>query len=370
MKKMMIFLAVLTMLSSLSANSFKKLKMINSGIGGNNSRQGLKRFAKDVLKYKPDTVIIFFGMNDAVNDGNSVSLDEFRKNLTAMVDMARINKITPLLVTIHPVDEKALYRRHKDNLQKFYLSRGGANKILDSYNDIIRALAQEKDVALIDFAKEATSVNLNAGKNIVSSKDGVHLSIAGKQVLGKLIAKILRKDAEAFEKIVCFGDSITYFGYITEVLKELDPERFPIYTTSVASVMPHKDTEPPSLLIDGNYKNIGNQSVQYPDDVEILVDLRKQKTISKIKIIGFNGGNYKLHDISLFVGKEKNNLNKIGFQLIKEKSDRKARIFTFNISQKIRYFKVKVIKTKGAGRILLSEIKIEEERKCNEKCDE
>lgn len=40
------------------------LELINSGVSGNTSTQGLERIEKDVLIHKPDIVLINFGMND------------------------------------------------------------------------------------------------------------------------------------------------------------------------------------------------------------------------------------------------------------------------------------------------------------------
>jgi len=40
-------------------------RIINSGISGDNSFQALKRLDKDVLAYKPDCVVVCYGLNDA-----------------------------------------------------------------------------------------------------------------------------------------------------------------------------------------------------------------------------------------------------------------------------------------------------------------
>lgn len=56
--------------------------MINSGVGGNTSREALDRIGKDVLVYRPDLVMVEFGGNDATPDPNrEVSPDEFEENL-------------------------------------------------------------------------------------------------------------------------------------------------------------------------------------------------------------------------------------------------------------------------------------------------
>ena len=57
-----------------------KVEMINSGISGDTSQDGLARLDWAVLSYEPDLVTINFGINDAVLD---ISVDEFKANLIA-----------------------------------------------------------------------------------------------------------------------------------------------------------------------------------------------------------------------------------------------------------------------------------------------
>ncbi len=63
----------------------------NFGINGNNSRQGEARFDKEVLPVRPDICFIAFGMNDAVNDENAVSIAEFEQHMEAMVLKCKAN---------------------------------------------------------------------------------------------------------------------------------------------------------------------------------------------------------------------------------------------------------------------------------------
>jgi lysophospholipase L1-like esterase len=65
--------------------------VINSGIGGDSSTGGLKRLQTAVLAYKPDLVIIMFGVNDEnANKGkNAVPVPSYKSNLTAMVNSIR-----------------------------------------------------------------------------------------------------------------------------------------------------------------------------------------------------------------------------------------------------------------------------------------
>ena len=70
----------------------KHLRITNSGISGNTSKQLLERWGNDVLELKPDWVSICIGVNDCLNHfiyperGEIlVSLEEYESNLEVMV---------------------------------------------------------------------------------------------------------------------------------------------------------------------------------------------------------------------------------------------------------------------------------------------
>lgn len=66
--------------------------VVQAGVGGNNSRQGLARFQSDVARHRPQVVVIMFGANDENlrPDGTTaVSLDAYRENLSRMIEVTR-----------------------------------------------------------------------------------------------------------------------------------------------------------------------------------------------------------------------------------------------------------------------------------------
>ena len=69
------------------------IRVTNSGISGNTSRDLLNRWEKDVLAYKPDYVSICIGVNDVWRQFDNpagkifaVEIDEYESNLKKMVD--------------------------------------------------------------------------------------------------------------------------------------------------------------------------------------------------------------------------------------------------------------------------------------------
>ena len=63
-----------------------------------------------------------------------------------------------------------------------------------------------------------------------------------------------------------------------------DPNRLAFdYETSVPSSGSHKDTQPPSLLTDGQWGDAAGESVQFNGDVRITADLHTLQAISKVR---------------------------------------------------------------------------------------
>jgi acyl-CoA thioesterase-1 len=190
------------------------LKVYNKGIGGQNSKGGRARFAKDVLALKPQYVFIYFGLNDTLNEPAFQTCEQYIDNLTWMVEAARQAGIEPVLCTIHHVTEAPLYRRHK---KESYGSEGPNGKI-DRYNKALRALATEKKVKLVDFGA-AVDREGKAGKteaaakkenHKIVSRDGVHLTPAGYALLARCFFETVRGELKGGETIVCLGDSVTF----------------------------------------------------------------------------------------------------------------------------------------------------------------
>lgn len=179
------------------------IDVYNKGISAQNSAQGLSRFKKDVVELQPNWVLIYFGLNDALNEPQFVDLPKFIGNLTRMVDLARENGITPVLCTIHPCVTEKLMERHKPESY----GEEGPNGKIDRYNAAIRELVKTKEVLLADFAVIAA-----ASDPAIQwmGKDGVHLTPRGYQLLAETFLTTIKPKLAAGQKVVCLGDSITF----------------------------------------------------------------------------------------------------------------------------------------------------------------
>ena len=92
-----------------------KIEMINSGISGDTSQDGLGRLDWAVLSYEPDLVTINFGINDCVL---GLSLEEFEMNLVEMVRRIRAGPDSEiLLLSSQPLESPPYDQRVLDYYQ-------------------------------------------------------------------------------------------------------------------------------------------------------------------------------------------------------------------------------------------------------------
>jgi acyl-CoA thioesterase-1 len=183
-----------------------QLKVHNKGIGGQNARDGLKRFDKDVAALKPDYVLIYFGLNDTLNEKKFIDTDEYIANLEKMIDAAGAAKITPVLATIHHVDVEALLKRHK---KEAYGDEGPQKKI-DRYNARLHQLAERKQVKLVDWCGIMDRAMAADADVAYRNADGVHLNPPGNQLLARSFYDTIAADLRDGQTIVCLGDSVTF----------------------------------------------------------------------------------------------------------------------------------------------------------------
>ena len=149
--------------------------LVNSGIGGNNTSHGMARFQRDVLAHDPDFVTLCFGTNDFNRQKTGqpqVTPEEYRTNLTYFITELKKIGAVPILVTSPIIQEFAcgggdLY------------PGGTVNTGLDVYVNVVRELAAEYNVPLVDV-HAMMDESYTADQVLVS--DGVHLTELGNKV--------------------------------------------------------------------------------------------------------------------------------------------------------------------------------------------
>ncbi|KPJ58697.1 MAG: hypothetical protein AMS15_07830 [Planctomycetes bacterium DG_23] len=106
-------------------------EIVNAGMAGETSRDGLKRLPK-LLKEQPQVVLMGFGMNDL---SKGVSTVELADNLSQMVSHFEDAGARVLLLTLNPVRGRP---------------RSAANARIEIYNQIIKDMAYEKRIRVVE----------------------------------------------------------------------------------------------------------------------------------------------------------------------------------------------------------------------------
>lgn len=105
--------------------------VICTGIGGENSEQGARRFQEDVLAKKPDVVTLDYSLND-----RKIGLERARIAWASMIEAAQAANVRVILLTPTPDIRKTDLRDPQDPL------------VLQS--EKVRALADKYQVGLVD----------------------------------------------------------------------------------------------------------------------------------------------------------------------------------------------------------------------------
>ena len=117
----------------------RKFHIINSGVCGNNTRDALARFERDVSAFRPDAVIVTLGGNDCSPKPEKFVPDaEFSANLDEIVAKVRALGALPILQTYYKMDLEAMDPvRAEDFLRKMELVRQTAERdkvfLVDQY---------------------------------------------------------------------------------------------------------------------------------------------------------------------------------------------------------------------------------------------
>lgn len=144
----------------------------------------LKRFERDVASKDPDFVTIAFGTNDFVRVNGTapqVSLEDFRTNMETIVDKVEALDAIPILFTAPYVrDDPPPYQGNYEN---------GLTAALDEYNAVIREIAADKGVYLVDMREMCDSYD----RSDFLVADGVHLSEVGKKAYTDTLVAFMRE---------------------------------------------------------------------------------------------------------------------------------------------------------------------------------
>lgn len=158
-----------------------RYELIGSGIGGNKVYDLFLRLEDDVLKRKPDVVVLYVGINDVWHRqmfGTGTDADKFQKFYLALIQKLKARNIKVIACTPTCIGERP----------------GGLNPLdaeLDRFAAIVRQVAADTETLVCDlrqaFIAYESLYNRTEKPSGILTTDGVHLNDHG----NKLVAEIL-----------------------------------------------------------------------------------------------------------------------------------------------------------------------------------
>lgn len=159
---------------------FTKNNFLGRGISGQTTSRILVRMRPDVVNLHPKYVVILCGINDiALNDGHAVDVEAAVGSIKSMCDIARANKIKPILCSLLPS-----YKFHwRPSVTDCY------EKVLQ-FNELLKSYAKEQHLKYVDYF---TLLSGEDGKiRPEYSKDTVHPTLEGFKAMEGYLLEFLK----------------------------------------------------------------------------------------------------------------------------------------------------------------------------------
>ncbi|KHD45945.1 SGNH/GDSL hydrolase family protein [Streptococcus hongkongensis] len=159
------------------------LRVMNSAISGNSTRDLLARFEDIIMDNQSEYLFVLVGTNDLATD-RDVSPQEFEKNLNQLIDIFATRFMTRRIHFLlpPPVDEAKQTKR--------------SNQRLAQYGQLITKVCQEKACRALDLNqafRDAATDDMPLDRILIGIKDdGLHFGQKGYEILAKTIYGALK----------------------------------------------------------------------------------------------------------------------------------------------------------------------------------
>jgi lysophospholipase L1-like esterase len=156
----------------LQTAGLKDVVLVNAGLPGDTTVDGLKRLEQEVMAEDPDLVVVFFGANDASVD-RKVPLAMYQQNLETIVKTIGSEKV--VLITSPYTDSARKPERPQDRIRE---------------NVAVGLTIGEKyQLPVINLFEAMLAV---PDVNQLLQRDGLHFTQAGYELLSSLIVQTIK----------------------------------------------------------------------------------------------------------------------------------------------------------------------------------
>lgn len=152
---------------------FAENNFVGRGISGQVTSQMLCRFQSDVIALRPKMVIIMAGTNDIAQNNGYISHEHILQNIQSMCELAKQNKIRPVLCSCLPA---AAFKWRPEMKPAEDIKR---------LNEMIQEYAKANKITYIDY--HSALVDEHGGLPEKYAADGVHPNMDGYAIMEQIL---------------------------------------------------------------------------------------------------------------------------------------------------------------------------------------
>lgn len=164
--------------ASMDPDFFKDNNFLGRGISGQTTAHMLVRFRRDVIDHHPKYVVILAGTNDIAKNLGDISLENSLGNIISMCEIARANKIKPIICSVLPCDRFFWRPEVTDQAEKIV-----------KLNEMLEEYAKSAKIPYVDYHSAMKNEKNALPKEY--AEDGCHPTMAGYEVMEKIILEAL-----------------------------------------------------------------------------------------------------------------------------------------------------------------------------------
>lgn len=157
---------------------FETYNLVGRGISGQVTSHMLVRFRRDVVDLHPKYVVILAGINDIARNNGKIELENTMGNIISMCEIAKANKIKPVLCTMVPADHIQWRPALTD-----------AKEQVAALNALIKDYAAKNHLKVVDYT--ALMADETGGTRKDLSNDSVHPTLDGYKLMEAELLRVL-----------------------------------------------------------------------------------------------------------------------------------------------------------------------------------
>lgn len=157
---------------------FTSNNFLGRGISGQTTSHMLVRFRRDVIDHHPKYVVILAGTNDIAKNLGDISPENSLGNIISMCEIARANKIKPIICSVLPCN--FFYWRPEVK---------GQEKEIIEFNALLKEYAESEKIPYVDYHSAMKDDKDGLPKKYAD--DGCHPNKAGYEAMKNIIMEYL-----------------------------------------------------------------------------------------------------------------------------------------------------------------------------------